>query len=688
MANIAPQPKLQFFDANGHPLVGGKLYSYQAGTTTPLSTYTDSSGSTLNTNPIVLDSRGEASVWLGSQSYKLKLTTSTDVEVWTVDNISSAATLAQLAASGGAGLIGFIQDETDAVATTVLAKLQDYISVHDFMTEAQIADSQSGTPTLDMTSAIQAALDTCRSIYFPQGVYLTNPLLIPYEARGAIYFGDGFYHYTGTKKTVIKARTNGQSHIFRIGNSGASGADCLTFQQMRIECDDKASIGIDATYGAFFTMLDCGVYNYVSYGTYHKQGLARYDRVFMNTSPTTHPGAVGLHLYSDSAVTDSEFSGGGIPIKIVAGGNRLVDIWANTGAASCITLTPFDSSTTLINTSLVNIYAGEVVMTSGGVRPIIEMVGTGAQKVQEVQFSNSYLVTAAGDTYKKNGGIYMDYCDAVSISNIVIRGNGLGATADLYCDYFVKAQNSKTIAITGCSIKDVNHNPIYLVSAIDQPVVVSGCTFYNWGVGGVVTGAEAAAVRCETGTSANVNGCTFHIDTGSAVPYAVDCDSAGSVQLIGCTIGYANSTIVDAASGTPRYMVQRSGNIALRNVGVSDSVINSSTVNNAGQNYLQTGAVGSAGSGVAETLNLTTLSSVAEQQVYLVTVGQQGSGAHSAMYYVNVYGTNAAAVRVAGDDAVPGANAIQVQMSGLTIQAVVGSDYDVLTWRWAITRLI
>src|SRR5574343_684932 len=313
MANIAPQPKLQFFDANGHPLVGGKLYSYPAGTTTPLSTYTDSSGSTLHTNPIVLDSRGEASVWLGSQSYKLKLTTSTDVEVWTVDNISSAATLAQLAASGGAGLIGFIQDETDAVATTVLAKLQDYISVHDFMTEAQITDSQSGTPTLDMTSAMRSALDTCRSIYFPQGVYLTNPLLIPYEARGAIYFGDGFYHYTGTKKTVIKARTNGQSHIFRIGNSGASGADCLTFQQMRIECDDKASIGIDATYGAFFTMLDCGVYNYVSYGTYHKQGLARYDRVFMNTSPTTHPGAVGLHLYSDSAVTDSEFSGGGIP---------------------------------------------------------------------------------------------------------------------------------------------------------------------------------------------------------------------------------------------------------------------------------------------------------------------------------------------------------------------------------------
>jgi hypothetical protein len=85
--SLSPTPKLQFFDLNGAPLLGGLLYTYAAGTTTPLVTYTDSTGVSLNTNPITLDSRGEANVWLGAASYKLALYTSVGVLIWTVDNI-------------------------------------------------------------------------------------------------------------------------------------------------------------------------------------------------------------------------------------------------------------------------------------------------------------------------------------------------------------------------------------------------------------------------------------------------------------------------------------------------------------------------------------------------------------------------------------------------------------------------
>ena len=92
MAILSPLPKMQFFSTGGAPLSGGKLYSYAAGTTTPLATYTTQAGTIANTNPIILDSRGEASVWLASAAYKLKLTTADDVEIWTVDNISSAET--------------------------------------------------------------------------------------------------------------------------------------------------------------------------------------------------------------------------------------------------------------------------------------------------------------------------------------------------------------------------------------------------------------------------------------------------------------------------------------------------------------------------------------------------------------------------------------------------------------------
>jgi hypothetical protein len=84
---LSPPPKLQFFDAYGNPLSGGLLYSYTAGTSTPLATYNDASGTTYNTNPVILDSRGEANIWLGAASYKFKLATAANVEIWTVDNI-------------------------------------------------------------------------------------------------------------------------------------------------------------------------------------------------------------------------------------------------------------------------------------------------------------------------------------------------------------------------------------------------------------------------------------------------------------------------------------------------------------------------------------------------------------------------------------------------------------------------
>ena len=88
--SLSPTPKLQFFDANGAPLVGGLLYTYEAGSTTPLATYTDSTGVSANTNPIVLDSRGEANVWLAGDIYKFALYTNVGVLIWTVDNINGS----------------------------------------------------------------------------------------------------------------------------------------------------------------------------------------------------------------------------------------------------------------------------------------------------------------------------------------------------------------------------------------------------------------------------------------------------------------------------------------------------------------------------------------------------------------------------------------------------------------------
>jgi hypothetical protein len=89
MASLSPTPKLQFFGTDGLPLVGGKLYTYAAGTTTPLATYTDHTANTQNTNPVILDSNGEADVWIPNNvSYKYILKDSNDVTLYTVDYVA------------------------------------------------------------------------------------------------------------------------------------------------------------------------------------------------------------------------------------------------------------------------------------------------------------------------------------------------------------------------------------------------------------------------------------------------------------------------------------------------------------------------------------------------------------------------------------------------------------------------
>lgn len=88
MAVLYSQHFAQFFDNNGDPLSGGKLYTYSAGTTTPKATYTAADGLTANANPVILDSSGRATIFLNG-SYKFTLKTSADVLVEETDNITS-----------------------------------------------------------------------------------------------------------------------------------------------------------------------------------------------------------------------------------------------------------------------------------------------------------------------------------------------------------------------------------------------------------------------------------------------------------------------------------------------------------------------------------------------------------------------------------------------------------------------
>lgn len=133
----------QFFDNNGNPLSGGKLFTYLAGTTTPVTTYTSSSGATAHTNPIILDSAGRVpsgELWLtDSVAYKFVVKTANDVLIATYDNIVGIVDTTTLLdfettldGSTGSSLVGYQPAGTSAVTTNVQSKLRQTVSVRDF----------------------------------------------------------------------------------------------------------------------------------------------------------------------------------------------------------------------------------------------------------------------------------------------------------------------------------------------------------------------------------------------------------------------------------------------------------------------------------------------------------------------------------------------------------------------------
>jgi hypothetical protein len=125
----------QFFDNNGQPLNGGLIYTYQAGSTTPLASYTTISGNIANTNPIVLDAAGRppTDVWLTyGVYYKFVVKTSAAVTIGTYDNIY--------------GIVGVQASVGTTIPTGVISLW--YGAIGSVPTGWYLCDGSNGTPDL------------------------------------------------------------------------------------------------------------------------------------------------------------------------------------------------------------------------------------------------------------------------------------------------------------------------------------------------------------------------------------------------------------------------------------------------------------------------------------------------------------------------------------------------------------
>jgi hypothetical protein len=219
-------------DAAGLPLVGGMLYTYASGTTTPKAAYTDATLGTAATNPLVLNARGEAQVWLGSGAYSLKLTDSAGVTIWTTDGVIAAdsagsgqaaadalrSDLASTAETKGASLI-VVRDPggrfASVTAEEAISKSGEWRSERlnflDFVASATTrAQILAGTCTtlLDAEfAAFRAAIaadPSHRAGYLPAGVYpYSEP--VNWAIQNLRLIGDGArLRCTGAGKVGLK----------------------------------------------------------------------------------------------------------------------------------------------------------------------------------------------------------------------------------------------------------------------------------------------------------------------------------------------------------------------------------------------------------------------------------------------------------------------------------------------------
>lgn len=122
MMIVSPTPVFRWTDNNGNPAVGWQVETYIAGSSTPVDTYTDATGTAENTNPIILDARGEANIWLDPAiSYKYVIKDSLGVVQDTIDQI-------QAGSGGSGGLTRVYYNDSSSIAFSGLGTLATPLS--------------------------------------------------------------------------------------------------------------------------------------------------------------------------------------------------------------------------------------------------------------------------------------------------------------------------------------------------------------------------------------------------------------------------------------------------------------------------------------------------------------------------------------------------------------------------------
>ena len=376
-----------------------------------------------------------------------------------VNNVNAnAVASASLAASGGAGLVGYSQGASGSVSRTVAAKLQESVSVLDFGADP--------TGVADSTAAIQAAVTTLGAsggtVYFPPGIYKAGGITL--STYNNIRFLGA--HQGNTSAGGVRIVPNSATAtVFSVQN--LSG---IWFEKLAFVANTQMTAG---SFVSFTGCNDCGITDYymqggfdpivingVGTGFWMQRGQIRnfngygvtveggagdvyIDALIMDQDNSTYTPQAGIYTPSCGGslnITNSDIlhchygfwanPGNGQFVDWVYMSNVFFDsadfATGGTGGGNGIRITP-NNGGIFSGGSLVNVWTSTATVG-------IYAVGDAGSQLSGLQLTN----WVALNNWQQ--AAYLDYCDHVSIANMTVAGNGK-ETANTYPGIYIGQHN-------------------------------------------------------------------------------------------------------------------------------------------------------------------------------------------------------------------------------------------------------
>lgn len=248
MAQLMPNPKQQYFDNNGDPLVGGKIYFYVVGTDIPRDTWQDMDKKVLNTNPVILDARGEAIILLEG-NYRVVVRDEKNNLIYDIPVVSTTD--------------GQIKELNDLIAEKMI----------------------------EINAAVDRANDAADRAEDAAAAAIINAHIYPNEAAGRAAVADGeFFSVIGTGDVAyyVYQRIDANSSVLR--------TEIPSFSAVYNEIDDRKSLidkaeilisGLDLDIASVEIDIDGRVVGFRE-----------------NNGPIYRAGADGLDLLLDAVISD------------------------------------------------------------------------------------------------------------------------------------------------------------------------------------------------------------------------------------------------------------------------------------------------------------------------------------------------------------------------------------------------